>query len=159
MNLLCDGGCISIWHPAFLLGLGVTWEDHKLGTVFLEPLHVGLAALNRLVASAVVDSNSERLGLLLAEFLSLDLGEREATSDADLGVVASGWWVDDGAEGATGRGATAAAFFWRAMRRAFFLAGWSNQVFTYRCQYFLKCSCAIMLLCFMVEGLGSCVPM
>merc|ERR1712028_334486 len=52
-------------------------------------------------STTVVNGDSEGLGLLLAKANSLDLGEGESTSGANLGVVTGGWWVNNGAEGSS----------------------------------------------------------
>ena len=86
-NLLDNGVGSGGWDPSLGGLLGVLWEDNQLGLVVAETLDVGLLALNGLVTATVVDSNSERLGLLLAEADSL---QKPNVSRAALGLLPRG---------------------------------------------------------------------
>lgn len=70
-----------------LVLLGQLGDDHKTRLVSLDALNVELEALLRLVAATVVDGDTDRARVLLAQTGSLDLLNRETTTRADLGVV------------------------------------------------------------------------
>ena len=85
-----------------LVLLGQLGDDHEARLVGLDALNVDLEALLRLVAAAVVNGDTDRAGVLLAEAGLLDLLNGETTAGADLGVVSEGRASDSGAEGLDG---------------------------------------------------------
>merc|ERR1712179_601650 len=64
---LLSGGIALAWL------LGVKWEQDQLGLVLLQTLGVQLQGLNTLVSAAVINSNSNGLGVLLAQTCSFQL--------------------------------------------------------------------------------------
>lgn len=79
-------------------------EDHEAGLVGGQTLGVDLESLLTLVPPAVVDGNADAEGLLAADSCSLKLLVGEATSGAELGVVALRGATDGGAEELSGPG-------------------------------------------------------
>merc|ERR1719240_1005659 len=108
-----------------LLRLALAGKNHKLALVQLQARNVLLEALRAAVLAAVVHGHADGLRELLRDARLLQLIEGEALSEAHLGVVAL-------RRAADGRGAIAAAFFWRFERRRSLRPAWSNHVRTYR---------------------------
>merc|ERR1719225_2288439 len=60
--------------------LGVKWEQDQLGLVLLQTLGVQLQGLDTLVSAAVINCNSNGLGVLLAQTCSFQLLEGESSA-------------------------------------------------------------------------------
>lgn len=56
---------------SLLRSRGFAWEDDQFGAVLLQPLHVGLQGLGRLVATAFVHRDANGASNLLVDASSL----------------------------------------------------------------------------------------
>merc|ERR1719474_2294227 len=81
---LLSGGIALAWL------LGVQWEQDQFGLVLLQTLGVQLQGLNTLVSAAVINSNSNGLGVLLAQTCSFQLLQGESSASPLLEVVLVG---------------------------------------------------------------------
>merc|ERR1719193_3000311 len=87
--------------------LGVQWEQDQLGLVLLQTLGVQLQGLDALVPAAVINSNSNGLGVLLAQTCSFQLLKGESSASPLLKVVLVGGAAHDWPQLAEGPGGDA----------------------------------------------------
>lgn len=73
-------------------------EDNEASTVGLEAVDVGVEGFLRLVATTVVDGNTNGPGFLLGDTSGLELLKGKTTASTDLDVVLDGRAPDSGAK-------------------------------------------------------------
>jgi hypothetical protein len=91
----------SLLGGGLLVLLGWQGEHDELSTVLLQALNVQLQRLLRLVAATVINTDSQRLGLVAVDLGLLELVEGEATAGAQLAVILSSGASDDRAQRAS----------------------------------------------------------
>merc|ERR1719232_447097 len=77
------------------VGISLSWEDQQFGLVFLQSVSVQLQGLLGLVTTTMIDGDTNGQSLLAWNSGSLQLFQGETTSDSQLKVVSSSWWVDN----------------------------------------------------------------
>jgi hypothetical protein len=76
----------------------LAWEHNELALVELETVDIDLETLVRAVVTTMVDSNTDRAGLLWRHTSSAELIKSETTAETSLGVVLVGLTTHDWAE-------------------------------------------------------------
>ena len=112
------GGRVALLLLASLLG-----EDNQPLLVRLQSCNVDILALLAQVPAAMVNNDTQPLGLLAPDASLLELGECESTALTDLGVIPHGLGTDSGAEEGERTNAKCGSFGDTGISSAEFAAG------------------------------------